>query len=905
MKGDFTRFTFRPEKHFSSVRLQQGRVLLDAEWNEQMEIESHVDQTTTADIIGDCGAPIHDAGFALLVNSNDVWTQQIGAGRYYVDGILCENESNVAFTLQPDLPDATLPTDAGTYLAYLDVWQRHLTALERPELREVALGGPDSATRTKTIWQVKLLRVEDKSLCAQFAEDWIPPDVQSTGRLRAQHEQVAQNTNECLVPPGAGYRRLENQLYRVEIHKPGVPGAPGAADVATYKWSRDNGSIVTNLLAINGNVITISDPGKDSVLTFANAKFIELSGERRTLLAGSQPADRGVLLEVDVVQGNTITVKGWPGGTQLSMADFGTLPTVRRWDGSATVSAGQLLNLEDGVQIEFEKGGEFRTGDYWTIPARTLTGKVEWPRNDAGPIFEFRHGIKHHYCPLGLLRLTVVTAGAVWTRLSDCRELFPPITELTSLFYVSGDGQEAMPHAPALPKPLQVGVANGKHPVRNAIVRFRITAGTGTLTVGTATGNILNVLTNNNGIAECNWTLDAVNQSQQVEAALADGSHLPVRFNANISRASAVAYTPTSQCPDLVTANVRTVQEALDRLCQSTGREPGIHVKEVSFISPASLLRNDTDVGVDRLLKGIRVSCDTNLFQDSVRNKPVCFVTLEMPFPFNAADRQLWGSDAVIGFQPLILAAQVNADNNDIFWMPIPETQAWLQQRLFTMMREFKRGERVLARLTVKGNFIWAAVDKPNDPRLYLDGEAYGLRQPGATNTDVRFDGDGRRGGDLEMWFWLTPSAASFKVSGVRVFGSIATAGSVLLATMTDPRTVLNVPVSPNGQANMIEVQFTAPVDTGSIASGRNFVVLNAATGAVLQGTLSFLNPTTVRVAFPNTILPGRYQVTLRGTGDAITSQGVALDGEAVALPSGNNEPGGDFSFTMSVGSTV
>lgn len=895
MKGDFTRFTFRPEKHFSGVRLQQGRVLLDAEWNEQADIESHVDQTTTADVIGKCGAPIHDAGFALPVQANDVWTQQIGAGRYYVDGILCENESNVAFTAQPDLPGATLPTDAGTYLAYLDVWQRHLTAVEQPGLREVALGGPDSATRTKTVWQVKLVSVAAGSTCASFGDDWTPPDALSTGQLRAQEEPVTQNTNECLVPPGAGYRRLENQLYRVEIHAPGTPGA--SATSATFKWSRDNGSILTSLVNITGNIITIGDPGKDSVLTFADAKFIELSGERRTLLAGSLPAERGVLLEVDVVQGNTITVKGWPNNAPLTLADFGATPTVRRWDGTANVTTGQMLNLEDGVQVEFSNG-QYRTGDYWTVPARTLTGKVDWPRNNVGtPIFEGRHGITHHYCPLGLLRLTVATAGSTWTRLSDCRELFPPLTELTSFFYLSGDGQEAMPHSPALPRPLQVGVANGKHPVRNVPVRFRITAGTGALTAGTTTGSSLTVLTNTNGIAECNWTLDAANQSQQVEASLVDGSHLPIRFNANLSRASAVSYTPTSQCPDLVTANVRTVQEAIDRLCQSTGREPGIRVKEVKLLSPDRDLRNDTNVPVDELVKGIRVGCDTNLFQDSVRGNPVCFVTLDLPFPFNSLDRQTWG-EPVIGFQPLKLNAQVNADDNDIFWVPTAETQTWLQQRLFQVMRDSRRGDRVLAHLTVKGNFIWAA----NNPNLYLDGEAYGFRQPGATNTDVRFEGDGRRGGDLEMWFVLTQAAASFKVGGVRVFGTLATAGSVLLATMTDPRTVLNVPVPPNGQANMIEVQFTTAVDTASIASGRNFLVVNAATGASLQGSLSFLNPTTVRVVFPNLILPGRYQVTFRGVGDAITSQGVALDGEPVALPSGNNEPGGDFSFTMSVG---
>ena len=35
MKSDKSRDTFHPEKHFSSVRLQQGRVLTDADWNEQ------------------------------------------------------------------------------------------------------------------------------------------------------------------------------------------------------------------------------------------------------------------------------------------------------------------------------------------------------------------------------------------------------------------------------------------------------------------------------------------------------------------------------------------------------------------------------------------------------------------------------------------------------------------------------------------------------------------------------------------------------------------------------------------------------------------------------------------------------------------------------------------------------
>jgi hypothetical protein len=41
MKGDFTRFTFDPKKHYSSVRMQQGRIELDSDWNEQAEIQLH------------------------------------------------------------------------------------------------------------------------------------------------------------------------------------------------------------------------------------------------------------------------------------------------------------------------------------------------------------------------------------------------------------------------------------------------------------------------------------------------------------------------------------------------------------------------------------------------------------------------------------------------------------------------------------------------------------------------------------------------------------------------------------------------------------------------------------------------------------------------------------------------
>ena len=55
MKNDITRDTFHRVKHFSRVLMQQGRVQLDADWNEQADILRYRDETEASDVIGRCG----------------------------------------------------------------------------------------------------------------------------------------------------------------------------------------------------------------------------------------------------------------------------------------------------------------------------------------------------------------------------------------------------------------------------------------------------------------------------------------------------------------------------------------------------------------------------------------------------------------------------------------------------------------------------------------------------------------------------------------------------------------------------------------------------------------------------------------------------------------------------------
>ncbi len=61
-------------------------------------------------------------------------------------------------------------------------------------------------------------------------------------------------------------------------------------------------------------------------------------------------------------------------------------PLLRRWDTNAaniveaTSADDAWLDLEDGIQIQFQHGAKYRSGDYWLIPARVATGNIEWPQ---------------------------------------------------------------------------------------------------------------------------------------------------------------------------------------------------------------------------------------------------------------------------------------------------------------------------------------------------------------------------------------------------------------------------------------------------------------------------------------------------------------------------------------------
>ena len=207
MKGDFTRSTFNAKKHYTSVRMQQGRLQLDADWNEQVDIQAHLNQVQIRDLIGLSGVPKNEnneRNFTItpVPGAGDF---KIAPGHIYVDGILCQLEQEITYTKQPDYPNA-LQNDLrqeelqqGDYIAYLDVWQRHITSVDDPQIREVALGNvPDTATRTKTVCQVKLRQVNDIE-ADENGDDFFPKP---------------QDRDITLTPKVSDGANLQNHLYR-------------------------------------------------------------------------------------------------------------------------------------------------------------------------------------------------------------------------------------------------------------------------------------------------------------------------------------------------------------------------------------------------------------------------------------------------------------------------------------------------------------------------------------------------------------------------------------------------------------------------------------------------------------------------------------------------------------------
>ncbi len=441
-RGDFTRDTFDPFRHFSRVLMQQGRVQLDADWNEQVSIFMHYIRSVVRDIGGEHFGPNDDKARGFNISLNEIKDDlHIGPGHYYVKGLLCQvdGSSHIPYSSQPDYPlrdedKFKMPETGQKVLVYLDVWERHLSYVEDDYMREKALGGPDTATRAKIVWQVKLKTLEkisaadinkivDKSNYEVFLKV-LDKEKPGSGELRARARKDENNNDPCLTSPESRYRGAENQLYRVEIHKGGIvsnvtkkkgnDNANTKTDNVTFKWSRNNAAEIYPVKKVDGTVITLEHLGRDTRFGLKPNDWVEIVDDDYVLQNRAEKLLQVLEVNHEDMQ---VTLKELPESDVGNDKNKHKHPYLRRWDqregdsyGIPVITSPESgseiwITLEDGVQIQFPKKdkAKYHTGDYWLIPARTATGDVEWPGPVENPTSLTPHGVVHHYAPLALI----------------------------------------------------------------------------------------------------------------------------------------------------------------------------------------------------------------------------------------------------------------------------------------------------------------------------------------------------------------------------------------------------------------------------------------------------------------------------------------------------------------------
>ena len=461
MKGDFSSWRFDPTENFNGVLQQQGKVLLDRDWNEQTRINKHWQDTAGRDVIGPrvAAVPANDPkGFKVesaaktVIGGQNAIELTLDPGRVWADGLLAylppadpssptTPVNREATYLQPPVQDP--PGDISTLgdgvrdCVVLELSRESFNGFQWPDrLIEPALGGPDTTERIHTKLAFKLWRLADDEDCHTI-HGKLQDDPSKFGKLTVSLQPTTVVPGDCPVVEGGGYTGFEHNLYRIEI-----------ADVTTggpmFKWSQWNGGLV-------GRGIFDASGTPSKVTITANLTAIINSGLTGFYLeALAYDSDLG---QWRVIYGANATLNSDNDLELGTTPVFGAFPTsadpvfFRLWNKIEAVSdyaTGAPVSFKDGILLTFDAPGAgvfYRPGDYWTFPVRA--GEIKNPDTliDAQP----PTGIVYHRVPLAVITWGPSLDTTVDGEIEDCRRRFRPLTQQdTCCTFRVGDGDTSI-----------------------------------------------------------------------------------------------------------------------------------------------------------------------------------------------------------------------------------------------------------------------------------------------------------------------------------------------------------------------------------------------------------------------------------------------------------------------------
>lgn len=485
MPADRSRRTDGPRHGYTGVVAQQGRVILDRDFNAGQGLTAARIATDALDFVGPCGTP--DNGFEISLPglsppATPFWSPPvtpplesppvtvgagadflISPGTMYVGGERAEfpawqdgHAVTYSYFDQPDDPAPPQPNaDAQRELVYLELTEQEVSAVEDPDLLEVALGGPDTTQRLKLLRRVRRMPVRAAACGAAWdvaVQHWAnlgwqfdPTDMQlvPSARLQVAFTQDAAVANPCDPVATGGYLGADNQLIRVRIG--------GSKANPTVVWGYDNASFLYPVTTVSpdGTTLTLAYDPPDALHVPQTNQVVEILQTAAVLATEPNETDPGgpqPLLRVVANLNGSLRKLQQPYGpaTASSTGNAIVLTTalsstvaqselplfLRVWQAEIPLTVGVATELKDpasgtttGVTVTITSPGALAAGAFWLIAVRPATPQGAYPesllKSPQPP-----DGPRRWACPLAVIDWR---AGLV----SDCRNTFANLVELS------------------------------------------------------------------------------------------------------------------------------------------------------------------------------------------------------------------------------------------------------------------------------------------------------------------------------------------------------------------------------------------------------------------------------------------------------------------------------------------
>jgi Family of unknown function (DUF6519) len=434
MTADIARFSYDPTRQYRYVIRQQGRVTLEADENEGSALASESLRLETVDLIG----PAIAIGSGYLVSaSGNALT--VGAGVFYLGGWRLELDTPVNVASQPDWLDQPTPQTASTMLIALLVTEQSVCAVEDQALREVALGGPDSAARGRLMQHFLQIPMNGNT-CAEGATTVsqilgadgcsLGPDDQilSGATLQVGFVPGPPNTDPCTPAATGGYLGADNQMIRVTVSEFNSRGNTGM-----LVWGWNNASLLYRAsVGSTPNILTLTNTPLDEEHAPQAGQWVEILRAEADL----DTTNENYIAEVQGIF--TYLTQGYSFDTgEIVLNDplpadyLGNTPPlfVRLWQAAVPFTVGQATPLDSvsGITVTINNPppvpSQIAARPFWRFAVRPLTPTAIYPeRYQQGP--QPPDGPRQWITDLAVV---AAPAGGGWTVIADCRiPLGPP-----------------------------------------------------------------------------------------------------------------------------------------------------------------------------------------------------------------------------------------------------------------------------------------------------------------------------------------------------------------------------------------------------------------------------------------------------------------------------------------------